>query len=305
MSGKPFRLDYDAYPFDGSITFSRTDTKTVDPSGAIVDENIPRFDHTLTLASVSAPEPVFSNIAEPPGIVLASGVDADGTTELMVWLHRAEGGSPEQVHALYVFVGGSTPTTLPAQTSSLSSPHKRRFLTKRMAIQLVPPVSPLPPAHAFYDLFSDTDSRPTTENDKFKAYEIVDAAVFHGAIVLALQVYVQEKDYDNLYAIRGFGFAISTDQGVTWQLIGDVFMIPPRRRTRKAGRGECPGASGPRRCMNEGTATPKRAGSAARTTATHSRKRETSRRTWAGCMYSSSADPTPEPGPRARSCTSR
>ncbi len=198
------------------IDFSRNEV-TVDPSGDQVAANVPRFDHLVSLAPVPAPDFVFSSPLNPDGALLASGVDLNDSRELMVWLHRADGSG--DFHAIYVFADGVLPSALPSQSSSFppSGNHVRRLLTPRTLVLMSPEGTG---TTTFYDLFNDSDTRPTI-NGKFKAYEVIDGSVYHGAIVLALGAFVETSVGSGQYERRGFGFALSNDRGATWTLIGD------------------------------------------------------------------------------------
>lgn len=89
MAVKKFILHEEGYPYTGTelpIMFAR-DIATVDPQGDAVAADVPRFDHEVTLASVATPESAFSTSpANVRGRILGTGYDADGQTDLMVWI---------------------------------------------------------------------------------------------------------------------------------------------------------------------------------------------------------------------------
>jgi hypothetical protein len=86
-SGNFYRVDSPL-----GVTFSRA-VATVDPSGASVISNKPRFDRATHIAPVVAPTEVTigSQGAAPESRLLAAGVAADGTTPLMVFRDEDHG----------------------------------------------------------------------------------------------------------------------------------------------------------------------------------------------------------------------
>jgi hypothetical protein len=112
-----FAFDQVRFPSSSATTFFRNVT-TVQPDGSSIAANKPRFGTPVLVPSIVTPADVFTSPTGTDGHLLASGVDGDGSTELMVWL-RLMGGSTADI--LYTFVGGSVPSTLPP-----GSPHPRR-----------------------------------------------------------------------------------------------------------------------------------------------------------------------------------
>lgn len=209
MAYAKFAFHYDA-SFSTNTVFER-DAVTVNPLGEECVEDRPRFDSVVMIPSIATPDPVFSP-ADTRGIVLASGVAANGTTELMLWYRQPSSGA----WGLYVF-SGSLPGSLPGSPT--------RTLTLRTRT--------LPYGHggttgtgdtstSFYDLFTDAEHGTAipTLKDRWLAFEPMDACIFHGAIVLAGQVYLASNTSNNSFVMRGWGFAISTDSGANWKYLG-------------------------------------------------------------------------------------
>lgn len=95
-------------------SFSR-DLTTIDPDGTFVDSNDLRFDETVLVAAVpAADEALFTG---PNGYVLAAGVGANGSTELLLYLNTSNA-------KLSLFTGTSTTsadTTLYLRNAGTSS----------------------------------------------------------------------------------------------------------------------------------------------------------------------------------------
>lgn len=136
-------------PVGITIAFSRGNGSidTVEPSGSLVDGSDPRFDGPVLMPTINTPENALPSGApsNPNGILLASGVGADGVQPIMVWLHKDDSSG----HKLYIFVGGSMPSTW----FPLPSPHVQRALHARTADDLIGSGS-----FTFYDLFSSSQN---------------------------------------------------------------------------------------------------------------------------------------------------
>ncbi|MBC7835691.1 MAG: hypothetical protein H7Y88_11415 [Phycisphaerales bacterium] len=171
-------------------SFSRG-VATVNPKSEAVAANNPRWDGPLLVPSITAPSNVFATAAST---IFASGVDDDGSTELMVYHDHTN-------HHLYVFHGGTITTSGNPLTFSNPVQYNRTTLTTRFA-----------ESGKFDDLFTSGDG-----------FSIADAVIFHGVIVLVGLVY---QNGPVGWERKGVGFVVSQDQGVTWTRLWDDTASP-------------------------------------------------------------------------------
>ncbi len=178
--------------------FSRN-LATVNPDGSGVDPNVMRFDDPVHIAAIPV-EPV--EVTGGAGRILASGVDHDGTTPLLIYLDVP-------LHLLKVFAG-SGPTLA-------SSRNLRTFFAGPLTVAAQGPraLPDPPPGPTFFNLLSTI---PWSVGAK--ALEPASAVVFHGAIIIAGPVYLGTTVTSH-YELKGWGFAMSQDRGQTWDLMWD------------------------------------------------------------------------------------
>ncbi|MFO0836016.1 MAG: hypothetical protein U0638_13680 [Phycisphaerales bacterium] len=186
------------FRFDGSYTgnFYRVDTPlgvtfsravaTVDPSGASVISNKPRFDRATHIAPVVAPTEVTigSQGAAPESRLLAAGVAADGTTPLMVFR--------DEDHGKLFVLSGSTLSEV-----------KRTDLTTVSLVNV--------------EGNNPTEAACFTPSGLSSDYSLVpnSAVVVHGLVVLGGML-VKKVGSTETYEIVGWGFAQLTGTTPVW-----------------------------------------------------------------------------------------
>lgn len=176
---------------------------TVAPDAQAVAANKARRDKELVIVAIPEIETVTTDV----GNLLASGVDADGVTPLLV--HGAY-----WVNKLYVWAGDPT-TTTPNVTT----------LTTITAGPLTEPFG------------DDREVGVLTGLAEDLGFEPLCAVVVHGIIVLGGCVW-EKIPNDTLYELKGWGFVTNTQQGASnsWQLQWDDRGSPHTQVYNERGR---------------------------------------------------------------------
>ncbi len=183
---------------------------TIDPDGMNVNSNVPRFDESVRIAAVPAPDAVtggFERVYAPGGYLLASGVDHDGTTPLMVYLNVDNG-------KLLVFYANTITPQAPKYTTFGTGEVHEKLLEVRIADSASHLAGN---GRTFNDLLDNTPAPGA------KALEPRTAVICHGAIFVGGPVWVHTGGPLDKYDLKGWGFAINQTQGspTGWSLVWD------------------------------------------------------------------------------------
>ncbi len=200
------------YPGSGLTPTFRRNLDTIHPDGTLAAAGQMRFDGPLHVAAIPAES---TEVLGGAGWIFASGVDHDGTTPLLVYLDRAG-------HSLDVFAG--------PEPTLASSRNLRTFFAGPLTVAAIP--NP-PPAPTFFNLLSTI---PWGEG--VKALDPASAVVFHGAIIVAGPVYLGTTVASH-YELMGWGFAMSQDRGLSWNLMWDDTNQPQLQRYIGRGKVWC------------------------------------------------------------------
>lgn len=166
-----------------TATFSRS-VSTVDPTGASVDAGSARFDRPTRVAPLLPDDEVF---VLPQSRVLASGLDELGETPLTVLQNDYQ-------IRLDVLKGPN------------NSVHSTSMVLTPLVVATVG--NPEYPVHQTYAI-------KATASDEGPRIVPQSAVVAHGLIVVG-GVYLERVGSDSNYTVKGFGFLISTNEGLTW-----------------------------------------------------------------------------------------
>jgi hypothetical protein len=180
-------------------SFSRA-VATIAPDGAARSSNQPRFDTPQLLAGAAALEVFDENV--PSSLLLASGYDHDGDTQLMV-VHVP---SIEKLHVYY------------------DPPNTTKHTTD---LHLTPVVAP--GVGGVNCLFLGSPSADLV------AYNPRAATVCHGLIGLWCTV-IQRANTSEAWNITGSALLVSQDQGQSWDLVFDDLANPRQKGLDRGAR---------------------------------------------------------------------
>lgn len=208
MNSGPFWRADAPLSVDASTGFTRN-VATVDPSGNPVSAGVPRFERVTYVAPVIAPQSVTvgSGGAAPESRVLASGVAANGTNPLTVFIDDDHA----KLHLIYGNTVSLNPTalTLVGVTNTVGAPET----TLAFAPTSIPTNCLLVPQTA---------------------------AVVHGLVVVA-GAFLKKVVNDTTYEVVGWGFAQRASN--TWQYLWDDSGISGNQPNHWRGREWCLHAS--------------------------------------------------------------
>lgn len=208
-SGNFYRVDSPL-----GVTFSRA-VATVDPSGASVISNKPRFDRATHIAPVGDPTGIAigDDGAAPESRLLAAGVAADGTTPLMVFRDEDHG-------KLFVLSGSTLSEVLRTSLTTVSLVNVQGN--------------------------NPSEAAGFTPSGLSSDYVLVpsSAVVVHGLVVLAGML-VKEVGTTSTYEIVGWGFAQLTkpDDDFVWTHLWNDASIGDNQPNFYRGREWCLHAS--------------------------------------------------------------
>lgn len=216
-------LDEDGLACSSGLTCTFTrDLDTIDPTGGLVAEDEPRFDWPVSMTPVFAPTLIRATTA---AFLMASGIDRDGETELMVLYDPG-------LADFIVLRGGSVNVNFSGTTlyntecnDTIRTSSGARAGNMNDTVRVFPPVT---------GMDADTRFVPRT------------AAVFYGAIVVAgpIMVLNEEETEENqvdTFDLGGWGFIWNLDQGDPndWTFLWSDLELSPQQVNHNRGQVWC------------------------------------------------------------------